>query len=129
MITFQSYPTLEKIKSTFNLNTGILEVTDENKLNFCRHEDDAVIVQIGWVTNTGFDVDTALTAKAAEVHSKLNSYLEGGCHGGITMVVLSLDSENKGYNVFGDDTDNECEPVQVESDSVTGLINDIDKLV
>jgi hypothetical protein len=127
MNTFKSIPTLKAIKSTFGIKTGILEVSESN-LNFCRHEDDAVIVQIGWVTNNGFDIDAELVEKVTDIHTKLNRYFEGGCHGGISMLVLSLDSKDEGYRIYGDDTDGECEPVEAESQTLSGLIDVIDKL-
>jgi hypothetical protein len=127
MIT-KSYPTLEAIKADFKLISGILEITSENKVNFCRHEDDAVIIQIGWVTNDGFDVDSELAEKAVDVHTQLNRYFEGGCHDGISMLVLSFDNNDEGYSIYGDDNDDECEPVSVQSNTFSELIEAIEKL-
>lgn len=127
MFTLKQFKTLKAIRETFNLK-GFFETTQNNKLNFCSHEDDAVIVQIGWVTSEGFDVDVELAEKVKDVHIELNRYFEGGCHGGISMLVLSLDSKDEGYSIYGDDTDGECEPVQFECSSVKGIISEIGKL-
>jgi hypothetical protein len=128
MITFKSHPTLEAIKASYKLTSGILEITSENKVNFCRHEDDPVIIQIGWVTNDGFDVDSELAAKAVDIHTQLNRYFEGGCHDGISMLVLSFDNNNEGYSIYGDDNDDECKPVSVESKTFDSLVEAIGKL-
>lgn len=128
MITLKSHPTLEAIKSAFKLTSGILEITSENKVNFCRNEDDAVIVQIGWADSKNYSVDSELAAKVEEIHTMLNRYLEGGCHDGITMLVLSLDPENNGYVIYGEDADDECEPVSKYPESFTDLIEVIESL-
>jgi hypothetical protein len=128
MITLKPFKTLKAIREAFNLK-GIFETTQNNKLNFCSHEDDAVIVQIGWVTSEGFDIDAELAKKASDVHTKLTRYFEGGCHEGISMLVLNLDSSNKEYIIYGDDTDGDCEPVEVKSNTFADLIEAIDKLV
>jgi hypothetical protein len=60
------------------------------------------------------------------IHHALNRYFEGGFHGGITMLVLSID--NDGYHLYGDDIDDDCEPVSIDCDSLEGMVKRIHEL-
>jgi hypothetical protein len=44
------------------------------------------------------------------------------------MLVLSLDPENNGYVIYGEDADDECEPVSKYPESFTDLIEVIESL-
>ncbi len=129
MITFKPYATLDAIKTAFNITTGLFIIESNGKVTVCDSDDDAVIVQIGWVNGDGFEIDEALATQADAIYQKMKRYFEGGCHDGISMLVLSFDSEEKNYLLYGDDNDDECEPISLDADNVEELIEKISALV
>lgn len=126
MRNLKEFYTLQEISEAFSLKTMLLETTSENKILLSSNSDDAVLLQIGWVSNGGFQVDTELADQAHTIHNELTKYFEGGSHDSITMMALSLTTDS--YSVYGDCIDNETNPFSMECKTVTDLITALKEL-
>ena len=124
MSTNKKYGTLEQAKLSLAIKTGLFAYEESGVVMVCTSDDNAVMVQVGHVVNGGFLINSELAQNADEIHQKLTRYFEGGLHGGITMLVLSL-CEDGSYHVYGDDTDNDCAPVEISKPTLPELLSAI----
>ena len=129
MRTLKRFATLDIIKELFNIKTGLFIIESQGDVTVCNSDDDAVIVKIGWVCGDEYEIDTELASHADDIYNSLKAYLEGGCHDGLSMIVLSLIEHDGSYTVYGDDTDGDCEPIQIDTNSVVGMIEELNKLI
>ena len=120
------FETIEEAKLKLAIKTGLFIIDSNNNVSVCKNDDDPVIVQIGYADSKGVVIDSLLAEKADDIHEKLSKYFYHGLHDGITMLILSI--LDNSYSVYGDDTDNECEPIAIERRTVKGLLEDIEKL-
>ena len=122
----EQYASLTHAQAALSLDGGILELSPECNVNFCRDEDDAVVVQVGVSTAEGVFIDSELAANLLPLHRALVNYFDGGFHNGITMLKVTF--TDNGYLVVGDDMDDADATVSFEADSVTSLLEQVSKL-
>lgn len=129
MIKYETFSSIEEIKSAFNINSQIHLLEMMNKIIVSAYGKDNVNIQIGWISKDGFLVNPDIALIADDLYAKFKEHIDSDQEEKINRIILELldeaDDESDWYCLSFDWENEALDHILFETQDFSKLVSGI----